>query len=96
MRSPVSPATPEGETALSARPGHYRSPSTASSVPSLSIDNVITGRQSYFQEAFETNKSVSRARHGSEISEASISEEERTEIRGETIPEDELYIRSGV
>ncbi|KAJ5355145.1 uncharacterized protein N7496_012357 [Penicillium cataractarum] len=96
MRSPVSPATPEGETAHSTRPGHYRSPSTASSVPSLSIDNVITGRQSYFQEAFETNKSVSRARHGSEISEVSISEEERTEIRGQTIHEDELYIRSGV
>lgn len=96
MRSPVSPATPEGETAQSARPAHYRSSSTASSVPSLSIDNVMTGRQSYFQEAFETNKSVSRARIGSEISEASIGEEERTEVRGQTIPEDEPYVRSGV
>lgn len=67
-------------------------------MPSLSIDNVIgTGRPSYFQESFDNNnKTLSRARHGSEISEASISEEERTQIRGETIPEDDLYIRSGV
>jgi hypothetical protein len=96
MRSPVSPSTPDPEAGHATRPGHYRSPSTASSVPSLSIDNVITGRQSYFQESFDTSKNISRARHGSEISEASISEEERTQIRGETIPEDELYIRSGV
>ncbi len=70
MRSPVSPATPEGERAQSTRPSHYRSPSTASSVPSLSIDNVIgTGRQSYFQQSFDNNnKTLSRARHGSEIS----------------------------
>ncbi|KAJ5455599.1 uncharacterized protein N7458_003863 [Penicillium daleae] len=95
MRSPVSPTTTEGETAHATRPAHYRSPSTASSVPSLSIDNVITGRQSYFQESFD-NKTISRARHGSEISEASISEDERTQLRGETIPEDDLYIRSGV
>ncbi|KAJ5157735.1 uncharacterized protein N7482_008835 [Penicillium canariense] len=93
IQTPVSPASPESEAAQFARPGHNRTLSTASTVPS--IDNVMTGRTSYFQEGFD-NKPMPHARHESEISELSVSPEERTQIRGETILEDELYIRNGV
>lgn len=84
---PVSPQSATGsESGHSAHRGHHRSTSTRSTVPSLSIDNVVTTRTSHFRESFDGN--MQRARHGSEISEASISSDERGPFGGsETIHE---------
>ncbi|OJJ45849.1 hypothetical protein ASPZODRAFT_133721 [Penicilliopsis zonata CBS 506.65] len=85
--SPVSPQTPaESDSGQSSRPGHRRSPSSLSTVPSLSIDNVVTSRTTYFHEAFDTGN-MQRTRHGSEISEASVSSEGRERFGNETIHE---------
>ncbi|KAJ5973178.1 hypothetical protein N7481_010388 [Penicillium waksmanii] len=86
--SPVSPHSPTGsDSGQSYQHVHHRSPSSLSNVPSLSIDDVVTGRTSYFHESFDHHSSQ-RARHGSEISDASISSDERGRFGGnETIQE---------
>ncbi|KAI2785974.1 hypothetical protein POX_h09739 [Penicillium oxalicum] len=92
--SPVSPATPAtlaGETGAATRAFHFRTPSTASSVPSLSIDTMIA-RRSHPQEPSEIkNRSFVGQKPG--ISEP---DEGRQRMGGQTIFEEELYIRSGV
>ena len=88
--SPVSLYTHgESDSGHSYPPSHYRRPSSLSIAPSFSIDNVVTGRTSYFQESFD-NENMQRPRHGSEISDASVSSDERGRVGGsETIHEHE-------
>ncbi|KAJ5110263.1 hypothetical protein N7532_002908 [Penicillium argentinense] len=85
LRSPDSPVSlqsiAESDSGQPYQPGHYRSPSSLSNVPSVSIDDVVTGRTSYFQESFE-NGNLQRPRHGSEISEASASSDDRGRFSG--------------
>ncbi|KAJ5242333.1 uncharacterized protein N7469_000660 [Penicillium citrinum] len=88
--SPVSAQSPsESESGHSYQQGHHRRPSSLSILPSQSIDNVVTGRASYFQETFHQHGSQ-RVRHGSEISNTSLSADERERFGGnEAILEDE-------
>lgn len=87
--SPVSPQSPSESDSGSYQHTHHRRASSLSNVPSLSIDDVMTGRVSYFHEFFDHHTSQ-RARHGSEISDASLSSEDRGRFGGnDTIHEDD-------
>ncbi|KAJ5097516.1 hypothetical protein N7456_008237 [Penicillium angulare] len=79
--SPISPSTPDTDSSHSLLiPGHHRTLSTRS------IDNVVTSRKSYFHESLEGNTGVQHTRHGSEVSEASDTSNNRTNVGGsETI-----------
>lgn len=83
---PVSPQSPSSST-----PGHHRSPSTISTVPSISIDNVVSGRQSHFRESFSSEAGDNkRARHGSGFSDVSAISDDRERFGGgEKIHEEE-------
>ncbi|CAI7625744.1 unnamed protein product [Penicillium manginii] len=83
---PVPPESGSSSTA-----GHHRSPSTVSTVPSISIDNVVSGRQSHFRESFSSEGGEKkRARHGSGFSDVSAISDERDKFTGsEKIHEEE-------
>ncbi|KAF7712869.1 Uncharacterized protein PECH_001977 [Penicillium ucsense] len=94
-QSPTSPATPADDSGTTVRPATFRTPSTASSIPSLSIDTMIGGRRSYVQEKRDS-RNMSQLGHGSEISDSDAGEDGRRRKIGQAIPEDDLYIRSGI
>ncbi|KAJ5787340.1 hypothetical protein N7457_002330 [Penicillium paradoxum] len=88
--SPVSPQSPsETDSEFSYRTGRHRRISSLSLTSPMSIDDVVKGRTSHFQESFEKTE-TRHERHGSDVSQGS----DTSDLKGwrsgsETIHENE-------